>query len=382
MAVFAIPNKIYHGKGQLKALAKLKGKRATIVTGGNSMKRNGFLKRAEDYLNEAGMAVQIIDGVESDPSIQTCLAGGAKMAEFEPDWIIALGGGSALDAAKVMWIYYEYPDYDFNELVRYKFPKLRTKAKLVGVPSTSGTASEMTSFAVVVDHEEQNKFALANPQLLPDIAILDPEIPATMPALITAQTGMDALTHAIEAYVSTSSNDFTDGLAIQAIQLIRKYLVQAVRYPEDMSARSKMHNASALAGMAFNNVSLGITHSLAHKVGAMFHLAHGEANAIFLPYVIEYNRKGTTKYTQLEMLLKIDNLAEMVRSLNLEVGLTNDLQSGKNTVIEEQAFLNALDRLSELAFEDGCTLTNPRKTSPEDLRKLLESAYYGDSVEY
>ncbi len=382
MPVFKIPAEIIHGKGQLKALARLGGKRASIVTGGNSMKRNGFLDQAIEFLASGGMEVQVIDGVEPDPTIETCVNGGRAMNDFGPDWIIALGGGSALDASKIMWVYYEYPDYDFNKLVNFKFPKLRTKAKLVCVPSTSGTASEITAFAVVTDPVAQTKYPLVSPQIVPDIAIIDPALPATMPALITAQTGMDVMAHAVEAFVSTAADDYTDALALQAIRLVSSYLQRAVKHPDDMEARAKMHNASTLAGMAFSNCSLGIVHSMAHKIGGRFHLTHGEANAIFMPYVIDYNRRATEKYARLEGLLGIDDVAQMVRDLNERVGLTNDIASGVNTKIEEAVFLGAMDEMGELAFADGCTLTNPRKPTAEEIKKIYKAAYYGTKVDF
>jgi alcohol dehydrogenase class IV len=382
MAVFKVPEKIIHGAGQLKALGRLKGKRATLVTGGSSMKRSGVLDRAIGFLESAGLEVQVLDGVSADPTIQACIDGGHRMVGFEPDWIIALGGGSSLDAAKVMWVYYEHPDYDFDLLIRGKFPALRTKAKLVGIPSTSGTASEITSFAVVTDPEAQTKYPLFSPQIVPDMAIIDPEIPASMPPLITAQTGMDVLTHAIEAYVSTAADDYTDALALQSIRLVFSYLETAYRHPENMEARTKMHNASTLAGMAFSNCSLGIVHSMAHKIGGRFHLTHGEANAVILPYVIDYNRRVTPKYARLEGELGIDDLAVAVRNLNERVGLSADLGSGRNTVIAEADFRTALSEMSRLAFEDGCTLTNPRKTSPEEIEQLFVAAYYGKPVDF
>ncbi len=382
MAIFSVPRQIIHGENALEHLAQLEGKKAAIVTGGNSMKRFGFLDKAKKYLEQGGMEVLIIDGVEPDPSIATCKEGGAKMAEFEPDWIIALGGGSSLDAAKVMWVFYEYPDYDFMELVKFNFPKLRTKARLACIPSTSGTASEITAFSVITDTDNHIKYPLVSPDIVPDVAILDPELPSTMPALITAQTGMDVMTHAIEAYVSTAADDYTDPLALQAIQLVFGYLKKAIDNPEDLVIRDKMHTASTIAGMAFSNCSLGIVHSMAHKIGGEFHLTHGEANAIMLPYIIDYNRKGTDKYDQLEKILGVDDIAEEVRKLNASIGLSVNIKDGKNTIIEEDAFLAVLDKMSQRAFDDACTLTNPRNTSAEDIKKIYEAAYYGRKVDF
>lgn len=380
--IFSVPNQIIQGNDALSYLSSLEGKKASIVTGGNSMRRFGFLDETKSELEKAGMEVQIIDGVEPDPSITTCVNGGKKMAEFGPDWIIALGGGSAMDAAKIMWVFYEYPDYDFYELVKFNFPKLRTKAKLIGIPSTSGTASEITAFSVITDVENDIKYPLVSPDLVPDVAILDNRIPSKMPALITAQTGMDVMTHAIEALVSTNANDFTDPYAIRAIKLVFEYLEKAVENPDDLEVRAKMHTASTIAGMAFSNVSLGIVHSMAHKIGGIFHLTHGEANAIMLPYIIQYNKKSTNKYKELEELLGIENIEKEIWELNKKVGISDSIQSGKNTIIEEKDFIKVLDKMSKNAFEDACTLTNPRETSPEDIKKIYECAYYGRKVDF
>lgn len=380
--IFSVPNQIIQGNDALSYLSSLEGKKASIVTGGNSMRRFGFLDETKSELEKAGMEVQIIDGVEPDPSITTCVNGGKKMAEFGPDWIIALGGGSAMDAAKIMWVFYEYPDYDFYELVKFNFPKLRTKAKLIGIPSTSGTASEITAFSVITDVENDIKYPLVSPDLVPDVAILDNRIPSKMPALITAQTGMDVMTHAIEALVSTNANDFTDPYAIRAIKLVFEYLEKAVENPDNLEVRAKMHTASTIAGMAFSNVSLGIVHSMAHKIGGIFHLTHGEANAIMLPYIIQYNKKSTNKYKELEELLGIENIEKEIWELNKKVGISDSIQSGKNTIIEEKDFIKVLDKMSKNAFEDACTLTNPRETSPEDIKKIYECAYYGRKVDF
>lgn len=346
------------------------------------MRKFGFLDEAKAQLEKGGMEVQIIDGVEPDPSIKTCIEGGAKMAEFQPDWIIALGGGSPMDAAKIMWVYYEYPGYDFMELVKFNFPKLRTKARLIGIPSTSGTASEITAFSVITDTDNNIKYPLVSPDLVPDIALLDSRIPSKMPPLITAQTGMDVMTHAVEAYVSTAADDFTDPLALHAIQLIFEYLETAYQEPDNIKARDKVHNASTMAGMSFTNCSLGIVHSMAHKIGGEFHLTHGEANAILLPYIIQYNKKATQKYAQLEGILGIENLERAIWNLNKRLGLSKTIKDGLNTVIPEDKFLAVLDRMSERALEDACTLTNPRKPTVEDIKKIYEAAYYGKDVNF
>lgn len=382
MATFSVPKFIIHGENSLEELGKLEGSRATLVTGGSSMKRFGFLDKAKEILEKNGFEVSIVDGVEPNPSIATCIRGGKEMAEFKPDWIIAIGGGSALDAAKIMWVYYEYPDYDFMKLVNFEFPKLRTKARLACIPSTSGTASEITAFSVITDTENHIKYPLVSPDIVPDVAIIDPALPTTMPDFVTADTGMDVMTHAIEAYVSTAADDYTDPLALHAIRLVMEYLPKAYENGKDAEAREKMHDASTLAGMAFSNASLGIVHSLAHKIGGEFGITHGEANAIMLPYIIDYNRKETDKYDKLEKELGVDNIADVVRELNKKVGISANFKDGENTVIAEDDFLKVLDRMSENAFNDACTLTNPRKTSPADVKKVYEAAYYGKEIDF
>lgn len=346
------------------------------------MKRFGFLDEAKEQLEKAGMEVLIIDGVEPDPSVKTCLAGGAKMAEFEPEWIIAIGGGSAMDAAKAMWVFYEHPEWDFERLANFDNPPLKNKARMICIPSTSGTASEITAFSVITDTEKEIKYPLVHPDFVPEVALLDMRIPATMPPKITAATGMDVMTHAVEAFVSTASDDFTDPYAIRAIQLVFGYLKAAYDKGDDMVAREKMHIASCIAGMAFTNASLGIVHSMAHKIGGIFHLTHGEANAIMLPYIIDYNRKACDKYDEIERILGVDDIAEEIRKLNAAVGITATIKDGKNTIIEEKDFLEVLDKMSENAFKDACTLTNPRQTSPADIKKIYHAAYYGEKVDF
>lgn len=382
MAMFSVPNKIVHGENALEALATLKGKKATLVTGGSSMKRFGFLDEVTKILEDAGFETQLIDGVNPDPTVEECLAGGKKMEEFGPDWIVAIGGGSAMDAAKAMWVFYEHPNYDFEKLVSFDNPPLKQKARMVCIPSTSGTASEITAFSVITDPVKQIKYPLVHPDFVPDMAIIDPRLPQKMPPLITAQTGMDVMTHAIEAIASTAADDYTTPLAIRAVELVLGYLERAVKNGDDMEARTKMHDASTLAGMAFSNCSLGIVHSMAHKIGGIFHLTHGEANAIMLPYIIDYNRKESDRYSMLEDVLRIDDIAEEVRKLNEAVGLTLNIKDGKNTVIEEAKFLEVLDEMSANAFADACTLTNPRKTSPEDIKKIYTAAYYGEKIDF
>lgn len=269
MARFTLPRDLYHGKGSLAELKNLKGKKAVLVVGGGSMKRFGFLDKAVGYLEEAGMEVKLFENVEPDPSVETVMVGAKVMQEFGPDWIISMGGGSPIDAAKAMWAFYEYPDTTFEDLiVPFNFPTLRTKAKFCAIPSTSGTATEVTAFSVITDYAKGIKYPLADFNITPDVAIVDPELAEKMPAKLTAHTGMDAMTHAIEAYVSTLHCDYTDPLALHAIKMIHNDLKDS--YDGNMDARDRMHNAQCLAGMAFSNALLGIVHSMAHKTGAAY----------------------------------------------------------------------------------------------------------------
>ena len=293
MARFTLPRDLYHGKGALEELKNLKGNKAIVVVGGGSMKRFGFLDRVTDYLKEADLEVKLFEGVEPDPSVDTVMKGAEMMREFGPDWIVAIGGGSPIDAAKAMWAFYEYPDTTFEELcIPFNFPTLRTKARFCAIPSTSGTATEVTAFSVITDYNKGIKYPLADFNITPDVAIVDPDLAETMPAKLTAFTGMDAMTHAIEAYVSTLHCDYTDPLALHAIKMIHNDLADS--YHGDMAARDRMHNAQCLAGMAFSNALLGIVHSMAHKTGAAYsggHIVHGCANAMYLPKVIKFNAK-------------------------------------------------------------------------------------------
>ena len=376
---FRVPKDIVFGENTLEYLSTLEGQKATLVTGGSSMKRLGFLDEARKQLEKAGMQVSIVDGVEPNPSVETVIRGGKEMAEFEPDWIVAIGGGSALDAAKIMWVYYEYPHTRFEDLVAGRFPKLRTKAKFIAIPSTSGTASEITAFSVITDTANHIKYPLVSYEITPDIALLDASLPAAMPPHITANTGMDVMTHAVEAYVSTNATSYTDPLAMEAIKLTFRYLPVAYSNGHDLEAREHMHNASTLAGMAFTNSSLGIVHSLAHKIGGELGITHGLANAILLPYIVEYNKESTNKYKDIEKQLGISCLATALKDLNQKVGIPLTLQEVSEVEITEEKFKCILDRMSANAHGDPCTLTNPRSPSVEDVRSIYEAAYYGHS---
>lgn len=390
---FTLPRDIYWGRGSLEFLKTLDGKKAMLVLGGGSMKKFGFVDKVLGYLKEAGIETELFENVEPDPSVETVMAGAEAMRKFEPDWIISMGGGSPIDAAKAMWVFYEYPDTSFEEIIQpFSFPKLRKKAKFLAIPSTSGTATEVTAFSVITDNQKGTKYPLADFNITPDIAVVDPELAETMPPKLTSYTGMDALTHAIEAYVSTLNGPFTDPLAIQAIQMIIKYLPDS--FNGDKNAREQMHYAQCLAGMAFSNALLGITHSMAHKTGPVYstgHIPHGCANAIYLPYVIKYNAKeevAEERYAQIAKAIKLegaDNKA-LVDALCKKIQEFNDKMNIPKTLKEfgiiEEEFLDKLDKVSELAVQDACTGSNPRKIDPSQMAQLLKATYYGTEVDF
>lgn len=403
MTRFTLPRDLYHGKGALEALKTLQGKKAIICIGGGSMKKNGFLQKAEDYLKEAGMEVDLIEGIESDPSVETVMKGAAKMQEFQPDWIIAMGGGSPIDAAKAMWIKYEYPETTFEDMCKvFGLPKLRTKAKFCAISSTSGTATEVTAFSIITDYQKGIKYPIADFEITPDVAIVDPELAHTMPVKLVAHTGMDAITHAVEAYVSTANSDYTDPLALHAIKMIDKDLVKS--YNGDMEARDAMHNAQCLAGMAFSNALLGIVHSMAHKTGAAFeggHIIHGAANAMYLPKVIKFNAKDETaakRYAEIADFIhlggttveeKIDKLIAMLRKMNDDLNIPHCIKNygegglpAEAGFVSEEEFLKKLPDIAANALLDACTGSNPRQPSQEEMEKLLKCCYYDTEVDF
>ena len=403
MARFTLPRDLYHGKGSLEELKNLTGKKAIIVVGGGSMMRFGFLQKAEDYLKAAGMEVKLFEGVEPDPSVETVMKGAEVMREFQPDWIVAMGGGSPIDAAKAMWVFYEYPDTTFEEIITpFSFPTLRTKAHFCAIPSTSGTATEVTAFSVITDYHKGIKYPLADFNITPDVAIVDPDLAETMPAKLTAHTGMDAMTHAIEAYVSTLHCDYTDPLALHAIEMIHNELKKS--YDGDMEARDRMHNAQCLAGMAFSNALLGIVHSMAHKTGAAFsggHIIHGAANAMYLPKVIQFNAKNpeaAERYAQIARFIGLEGactnclvkalvkeLREMNKALNIPLAIKNYGQGGviaDESIIDEKEFLEKLPEVAKNAIADACTGSNPRIPTQEEMEKLLKACYYDLDVDF
>ncbi len=396
MARFTLPRDLYHGKGALDALKDLKGKKAIVVVGGGSMKRFGFLDKVEANLKAAGMEVALFEGVEPDPSVETVMKGAKAMQEFQPDWIVAIGGGSPIDAAKAMWAFYEYPDTTFEQLcIPFNFPTLRTKAKFCAIPSTSGTATEVTAFSVITDYHKGVKYPLADFNITPDVAIVDPELAETMPKKLTAHTGMDAMTHAIEAYVSTLHCDYTDPLALHAIKMISEDLVAS--YNGDMDARDRMHNAQCLAGMAFSNALLGIVHSMAHKTGAAYsggHIVHGCANAMYLPKVIKYNAKepeAAKRYAQIAKFLGLAGATDMeltdaliahIKGLNAKLNIPTCIKDYEGGIIDEKEFLEKLPTVAELAVGDACTGSNPRSIDPKTMEKLLTCCFYDTEVDF
>lgn len=396
MARFTLPRDLYHGAGSLEELKNLKGKKAVVVVGGGSMKRFGFLQRVEEYLKEAGMEVALFEGVEPDPSVETVMKGAKLMQEFGPDWIVAIGGGSPIDAAKAMWAFYEYPDTKFEDLITpFSFPTLRTKAKFCAIPSTSGTATEVTAFSVITDYEKGIKYPLADFNITPDVAIVDPDLAETMPQKLTANTGMDAMTHAIEAYVSTLHCDYTDPLALHAIKMIHAYLVDS--YNGDKEARARMHNAQCLAGMAFSNALLGIVHSMAHKTGAAFsggHIVHGAANAMYLPKVIKFNSKepeAMARYADIARFIGLagdsdealtDALIAEIKEMNKKLNIAPCIKLYEDGIIDEKEFNEKLATVAELAVGDACTGSNPRAIDPEQMAKLLTCCFYDTEVDF
>ena len=402
---FTLPRDIYHGENALEALKTFKGKKAFVCVGGGSMKRFGFLDRVVQYLQEAGMEVKLFEGIESDPSVDTVMKGAKEMQDFGPDWIVAIGGGSPIDAAKAMWIKYEYPDCTFEDMCKvFGIPTLRNKAKFCAISSTSGTATEVTAFSIITDYKKGIKYPIADFEITPDVAIVDPALAQTMPKKLVAHTGMDALTHAIEAYVSTANCDYTDPLALHAIEMIRDDLVDS--YNEDKKARNEMHNAQCLAGMAFSNALLGIVHSMAHKTGAVFgdlgaHIIHGAANAMYLPKVIAFNAKDETakkRYAKIADVIglsghtddeKVKALITYVRGLNDKLNIPHciknygaDSYPTEQGFVPEKVFLERLHDIAANAVADACTGSNPRQPSVEEMEKLLKCCYYDTEVDF
>ena len=416
---FKVPSKTYFEPNAIRYLIDMKHvERVTIVTDG-TMTNLGFVDKVIDVLNRrpGRVHLQIIDRVLPEPTVASVAAGAAEMREFRPDTIIALGGGSPMDAAKVMWLLYENPDVQFSDMrekffdVRkraFKFPDLGRLAKLVCIPTTSGTGSEMTPFAVITDESTGMKYPLADYALTPSVAIIDPVLTAALPAFLVADAGFDALTHATEAYVSVYANDFTDGLALHAIKLIFENIERSTRAPAgsqdpaDIRAREKMHNAASIAGMAFGNAFLGIVHAMAHVTGSKFHLVHGRTNAIYLPHVIRYNGRVPTKLTswpKYERYIAPERFQEIAQHLGLPASTPEEgvesyaraVETLRDAVgiersfhaqgVSETSFIGRLDELAMAAYEDQCAPANPRMPMLADMRTIMEAAYYGTSFD-
>lgn len=410
MQWFKVPDKIYFEHNSIQYLEKMPNiTRAFIVTD-PGMISLGYVDKILYYLRKRTEHVhcEIFSDVEPDPSIETVKRGAQMMDEFKPDVIIALGGGSAMDAAKGMWLFYEHPDVDFNSLrlrfldIRkraFKFPKMGNKAQLVAIPTTSGTGSEVTSFAVISDKKNNMKYPLADYELTPNIAIIDPQFVMSLPKSATADTGLDVLTHALEAYVSVMASDYTDGLAMKAIQLVFKYLPRAYKNgAEDAEAREKMHNASCMAGMAFTNAFLGLNHSIAHKIGGEYHVPHGRANAVLLPHVIKYNASTPSKFVSFPKYKKFiadEKYAEIAAFLGLPAKTTEEgVQSLINAVIDlmkevneplsfsecgidEETYMRNVPDIANKAFEDQCTTANPKLPLVKEIEQIMIDAYKG-----
>lgn len=408
MQWFKVPPKIYFERDSIQYLKSMKDVEKVMIVTDETMVKLGFLHRVIEQLHRRRNKVtyQVFTDVEPDPDITTVEKGTEIMKSFEPDTIIALGGGSVMDAAKVMWLYYEQPSVDFRDLVQkfmdirkraFRFPELGKIAKFVAIPTTSGTGSEVTPFAVISDKKHNRKYPIADYSLTPTVAIADPAFVDTVPAEVTADTGMDVLTHAVEAFTSTMANDYTDGLALQAIKMTFQYLEESVK-TADPVAREKMHNASTIAGMAFANAFLGMSHSMAHKVGAFFHTVHGRTNAILLPYVVRYNGtrpaktstwpkydhyKADKKFQEIAQALGLPastpeegvaSFATAVYELGEKVGIQMNL---KAQGIDKDEYLAKVDEIAYLAYEDQCSPANPRLPLVDDMKEILIDAYEG-----
>ncbi len=412
MQWFKIPSKIYFEPNSIEYLKQMREMDRVFIVTDRSMVDLGYVDRVTNQLEKRRnkVKVQLFCDVEPDPSIQTVKRGLGLMEAFRPDTIIAIGGGSAIDAAKGMWLFYEQPDVNFNDLKQkfmdirkraFRYPELGKKSKLVCIPTTSGTGSEVTPFAVITDKEENKKYPLTDYSLTPTVAIIDPTLTMTLPSSITADTGMDVLTHATEAYVSCLASDFTDGIALQAVQMVFEYLPRAVANGQnDPEAREKMHNASTLAGMAFANAFLGLNHAIAHKVGGEFHVPHGRANAILMPWVIRYNGKkpaksgiwpkynyyrADEKYAKLANAigLRFNTIEEGVKAyadacykLAKECGIKMAFKDQNGC--DEKAWLDNVEKLAYLAYEDQCAPANPKTPMINDIKKILVDSYYGE----
>lgn len=388
MERFTVPRDIYFGDNSIEHLKNIKGNKALIIIGSKRLITNGTTDKIQSLLNEAGIDSSVYYGVENDPSVETVNNGVKVLNELKPDIIIGLGGGSPIDAAKAMWIFYEYPQLTFEEASKpFSLPELRQKAKFIAIPTTSGTGTEVTSFSVIADEKTGFKYPIADYNITPDIAIVDTTLVESLSQELVANTGMDALTHAFEAYVSTASNPFTDALAIKSIEMTTGNLINS--YNGDIAARKDMHISQCLAGMSFSNAILGIVHSMAHKTGKVFNIPHGCANALYLSYVIEFNAKAAAHlYADIARRLSlkgssekelVESLVQVVKHFRTSMNMPSSL---KEYGLNEEYFKKNLDAISKNAVDDPCTGTNPREISVDEMRKLFEATYYGTKVDF
>lgn len=373
---------IVSGRDSLDYIERIQCKAAMIVTSGPYAEQSGQLARVTEHLEKIGAKHCCFDQVEPNPEFDSILKGAEKAEAFQPDWIIGLGGGSALDAAKGIWAFYENPQLKGLEMDRLRekgiIKNLRVKAHLMCIPTTSGTGSEATASVVLSDSKKNRKFSFADVRLIPDVAILPPEMTSSMNGSLTANTGVDALTHAIEAYVSNNATDFTDALAEKAVQMIFQYLPLAYSELDNLEYREKMQNASCIAGMAFASAGLGIVHTIAHAFGGFFHVPHGLANAVTLPYILEYNKscdRASRKYQRLEELCGFGDLREAVLKLRKTVNIPNTM---KEVVNKDDVFEKDIPAMLIHAFHDRCTPYNPIQPSEKDMERLMKLVYYGE----
>lgn len=388
MQRFTIPRDVYFGDNAIEHLKSIKGTKAMLVIGSQRLIKDGTVPKIQELLKEANIDTSVFAGIENDPSVATVMKGVEEMNKFNPDLIVGIGGGSPIDAAKAMWIFYEYPDFTFEEAAKpFNLPELRQKAKFIAIPTTSGTGTEVTSFSVITDNETGVKYPIADYNITPDVAIVDTNLVQSMTPTLVANTGMDALTHSFEAYVSKARNSITDALAMKSIEMTVDNLVNS--FKGEVQARKDMHIAQCLAGMSFSNAILGIVHSMAHKTGKIFNIPHGCANAIYLSYVIEFNGKtagpayadiakrlGLKGETTAEL---VQSLIQMVKDFRVEMNMPTTL---KEFGVSEEDFKSNLDKISEGAVADACTGTNPREISVDEMKKLFEATYYGTQVNF
>lgn len=388
MQRFTIPRDVYFGANALYHLKDVKGTKAMLVIGSERLIQDGTVPKIQDLLKEAKIEATVFSGVENDPSVATVRKGVDMMNEFNPDLVIGIGGGSPIDAAKAMWIFYEHPSFTFEEAAKpFNLPELRQKAKFIAIPTTSGTGSEVTSFSVITDNETGIKYPIADYNITPDVAIVDTDLVQSMTPKLVANTGMDALTHAFEAYVSKARNPITDALAMKSIEMTVENLVNS--FNGEKEARENMHISQCLAGMSFSNAILGIVHSMAHKTGKIFDIAHGCANAIYLPYVIEFNAKTAgDAYADIANRLGLNgnttddlvkSLIKLVKDFRVAMNMPQTL---KEFGLSEDFFKKHLDEISKTSVADPCTGTNPREISIEEMKKLFEATYYGTEVNF